>query len=180
MYLIPFYMVEPGLAFRETRVMHLMEGQEGLPRGSYGLLESYCPDPDCDCRRVMLHVVEEKRPEEVLASISFGFDPESEMAGPFLDPVNPQSAFSEPLLELVERLVLSNSDYVARLEWHYKLVKEAAVDPAHPAYDRIQQVLKEDARDFPMPAPWKERVGRNDPCPCGSGKKYKYCCMRRD
>ena len=22
------------------------------------------------------------------------------------------------------------------------------------------------------------RVGRNDPCPCGSGKKYKQCCMR--
>ena len=25
----------------------------------------------------------------------------------------------------------------------------------------------------------KERkVGRNEPCPCGSGKKYKYCCGR--
>ncbi len=23
------------------------------------------------------------------------------------------------------------------------------------------------------------KVGRNDPCPCGSGKKYKQCCMRR-
>ena len=22
------------------------------------------------------------------------------------------------------------------------------------------------------------KVGRNDPCPCGSGKKYKNCCMR--
>lgn len=22
-----------------------------------------------------------------------------------------------------------------------------------------------------------KKVGRNDPCPCGSGKKYKYCCM---
>ena len=22
----------------------------------------------------------------------------------------------------------------------------------------------------------KEKVGRNDPCPCGSGKKYKKCC----
>jgi len=22
------------------------------------------------------------------------------------------------------------------------------------------------------------RVGRNDPCPCGSGKKYKKCCLR--
>ncbi|MFV1968471.1 MAG: SEC-C metal-binding domain-containing protein, partial [Pirellulaceae bacterium] len=24
-----------------------------------------------------------------------------------------------------------------------------------------------------------QRVGRNDPCPCGSGKKYKQCCMRK-
>jgi preprotein translocase subunit SecA len=24
-----------------------------------------------------------------------------------------------------------------------------------------------------------QRVGRNDPCPCGSGKKYKNCCMRQ-
>lgn len=23
-----------------------------------------------------------------------------------------------------------------------------------------------------------EKIGRNDPCPCGSGKKYKYCCGR--
>ncbi len=23
-----------------------------------------------------------------------------------------------------------------------------------------------------------DRVGRNDPCPCGSGKKYKNCCLR--
>ncbi|HIR20518.1 MAG TPA: SEC-C domain-containing protein [Candidatus Pelethomonas intestinigallinarum] len=21
-------------------------------------------------------------------------------------------------------------------------------------------------------------IGRNDPCPCGSGKKYKHCCGR--
>jgi len=24
----------------------------------------------------------------------------------------------------------------------------------------------------------KTKIGRNDPCPCGSGKKYKYCCGR--
>lgn len=23
-----------------------------------------------------------------------------------------------------------------------------------------------------------EKVGRNDPCPCGSGRKYKYCCLK--
>jgi preprotein translocase subunit SecA len=26
----------------------------------------------------------------------------------------------------------------------------------------------------------KDSVGRNDPCPCGSGKKYKQCCLRKD
>src|SRR5262249_35658329 len=25
-----------------------------------------------------------------------------------------------------------------------------------------------------------ERVGRNDPCPCGSGEKYKHCHMREE
>jgi len=29
-----------------------------------------------------------------------------------------------------------------------------------------------------MPAPRRDVVGRNDPCPCGSGKKYKKCCGR--
>lgn len=24
-----------------------------------------------------------------------------------------------------------------------------------------------------------EKVGRNDPCPCGSGKKYKACCLSK-
>ena len=24
------------------------------------------------------------------------------------------------------------------------------------------------------------KTGRNDPCPCGSGKKYKHCCLKKD
>jgi len=24
------------------------------------------------------------------------------------------------------------------------------------------------------------KIGPNDPCPCGSGKKYKKCCMQKD
>src|SRR5262245_20094713 len=31
----------------------------------------------------------------------------------------------------------------------------------------------------PMPGSTRSnRIGRNDPCPCGSGKKFKHCCMR--
>ena len=31
----------------------------------------------------------------------------------------------------------------------------------------------------PEPIRRDPKVGRNDPCPCGSGKKYKKCCLRR-
>ena len=26
----------------------------------------------------------------------------------------------------------------------------------------------------------RKKVSRNEPCPCGSGKKYKHCCYRKD
>ena len=36
-------------------------------------------------------------------------------------------------------------------------------------------------RDNPMDlAAERWKVGRNDPCPCGSGKKYKKCCMNKE
>ncbi len=25
-----------------------------------------------------------------------------------------------------------------------------------------------------------KKIGRNDPCPCGSGRKYKHCCMNKE
>ncbi len=28
-----------------------------------------------------------------------------------------------------------------------------------------------------MPLHAREKIGRNDPCPCGSGRKYKHCCL---
>ena len=40
------------------------------------------------------------------------------------------------------------------------------------------EVRKEEKRTPPPVPVKKEKVGRNDPCPCGSGKKYKNCCGR--
>lgn len=33
-------------------------------------------------------------------------------------------------------------------------------------------------RTGPAPVKAGPKIGRNDPCPCGSGKKYKQCCGR--
>ncbi|CCY16875.1 protein translocase subunit SecA 1 [Eubacterium sp. CAG:786] len=42
-----------------------------------------------------------------------------------------------------------------------------------------EQVMQPDAPNAGSQTPYKNKggkVGRNDPCPCGSGKKYKNCC----
>jgi hypothetical protein len=149
--LIPFFVVEPEIAARETRVVNLLVPDAGLPAGSYGQFEFFCPDPACNCRRVMLEVVEEKDTDHFLAAISYGFDREGEEAGPLLDPLNPQSEYAEELLRLVQDVILSDPDYVARLERHYHLVKQAASNPKHPAYPRLQKELMNYPTAFHLP-----------------------------
>ena len=44
--------------------------------------------------------------------------------------------------------------------------------------DRLQQAHAEHGEDAAthQPVTHKDQIGRNDPCPCGSGKKFKKCC----
>ncbi|MEE9278933.1 MAG: SPASM domain-containing protein, partial [Myxococcota bacterium] len=47
----------------------------------------------------------------------------------------------------------------------------AALRRARRAPEQVMQAMRaEDSAAFP-------KAGRNDPCPCGSGKKYKRCCL---
>ncbi len=42
--------------------------------------------------------------------------------------------------------------------------------------DVVSEAAAELSREKPKPKRTGPKVGRNDPCPCGSGKKYKQCC----
>jgi preprotein translocase subunit SecA len=55
-------------------------------------------------------------------------------------------------------------------------IHEAA--PRHAAQEVITNASQSDKKPEPI-RNRGERVGRNDPCPCGSGKKYKNCHMRQ-
>lgn len=57
------------------------------------------------------------------------------------------------------------------LEEHQRSVSEIepAVSKLH-AYWLAQ-------RSKPQPVATSPKIGRNEPCPCGSGKKYKRCCL---
>lgn len=62
-------------------------------------------------------------------------------------------------------------------KWHYYKDATKNVEDL-PKVDKKISYEEED-RDEAMPSPVeKPKVGRNDPCPCGSGKKYKKCCLR--
>jgi len=47
-------------------------------------------------------------------------------------------------------------------------------------FDRADEPVIEQPEEVKIVEPIRAgpRVGRNDPCPCGSGKKYKKCCLR--
>ena len=68
---------------------------------------------------------------------------------------------------LFYNMLKADADYLYGLEQWLDILGE----------DRIKEIVKEFKqsktvrRDVP-------KVGRNDPCPCGSGKKYKHCCGR--
>ncbi len=52
--------------------------------------------------------------------------------------------------------------------WQYKIEVESGKPED---ITQLKQLLKP-----PKPIKVKNKVGRNDPCPCGSKKKYKKCC----
>lgn len=70
--MVPFYSEFRDLAFREMHVVGVF-GRESLPAGEYGLLEFYCDERGCDCRRVILHVLRSDTGRQVWASINFGW-----------------------------------------------------------------------------------------------------------
>ena len=69
----PFHLLFPELAERECRTIRPMN-HERLPSRRFLFLESYCVEPRCDCRRVMLSVVEEGIRAQV-ATINHAFEP---------------------------------------------------------------------------------------------------------
>jgi len=69
------------------------------------------------------------------------------------------------------RVQLVQEDELERLEEERRREREKELEMAR------QQAAKEEAAPKTVRRQ-QEKVGRNAPCPCGSGKKYKKCCGR--
>ena len=59
-------------------------------------------------------------------------------------------------------------------------VAQATLDSINIVSENKQQVPQtSDVKRTPV-VNQEPKVGRNEPCPCGSGKKYKNCCGRNE
>ena len=90
--------------------------------------------------------------------------------------VNPIDAYKKESLEMFEEMISAIQDETVRRIFSARIKSEAEVKRERVA----EGIVATTAGDGSVKRqPRKvQKIGRNDPCPCGSGKKYKQCCGR--
>jgi len=106
---------------------------------------------------------------------------------------NPKQEYKREAFSLFEGFLQNLKHDVARILAHLQIREESDVDALERQRQQAAQQEMEYKHDDASAMPAQEpetladgsaapfvrdgsKVGRNDPCPCGSGKKYKQCC----
>jgi hypothetical protein len=137
---------------------------DALPNGHYAFLEYFCDNLKCRCATVMLDVVSlnDSDPEKSkgIAVIDYSWEEPISENNPSLHQETEQSHLAQDALADFRDFIKHNSFYAERFNKHYEMVRN---------YIQHEEVLPNENNIF--------KGGRNDPCPCGSGKKFKKCCL---
>ncbi len=97
----------------------------------------------------------------------------------FLDGINESLKEENPIETMDEHTVVSlafdkeklyKNMVAAKADWLYELPQWKEIYPE----EELKRLYKEQKESGTIRK--GKKVGRNDPCPCGSGKKYKKCC----
>ncbi len=124
-----------------------------------------------------------EKPEEehkgTVSELAKSFDCDLNIFVGFLDGINDSLVTPNPIEEMDENTVVSLTFDKEKL--YYNMV-EAKADWLYnlPQWDallteeRRKELYKEQKKSGTVVV--GKKPGRNDPCPCGSGKKYKFCC----
>lgn len=138
-------------------------------------VDGYCPVPECQCEDVHLHFFELSPPAsdgepptaEERCKVTLGFN--GKMT------IDDRHGCSEGAARAIfDAWRQQCGDVLTDLRWRY---------------DKVKEIARRTPRRVCIPAePWSlpiepfraspDKAGRNDPCPCGSGVKYKKCCGR--
>ena len=93
--------------------------------------------------------------------------------------MNPLIEYQKESSRLFEATLMRIEEETIRLLFHLRLANEEEVKRAEAREKAKLSALQSNrnaAEAQAAPVQAKKEPGRNDPCPCGSGKKYKKCC----
>ena len=103
-----------------------------------------------------------KETQNTIALIDYTWSKPISIHNPTLGPQFIGSRLAKAGLEEFKKLLVNDGKIIAKLKNSYIVTRE---EHPHPELQKATAIQK------------TTKVGRNDPCPCGSGKKYKKCCL---
>ena len=130
------------------------------------IYEQLLTNPDEEVKGTVKELAE-KYGQEVLTMVGF------------LDGINDSLKEPNPIETMDEETVVSlvfdkeklyKNMVAAKADWLYELPQWKEIF----SEERLKELYKEQKESTTIRK--GKKIGRNDPCPCGSGKKYKKCC----
>lgn len=132
---------------------------------NYLIEDLYCVDPECDCKSARLVFLEYDEKRQALTNV---FDCRFHFKNG-LEIEDHPGCTKKKALKIFNEWRKDDPYLVIELERRYHEMKEFGRN----------LIIKDSSpkpNKFNFDNRQKEKIGRNMPCPCGSGKKYKKCC----
>ena len=141
----------------------------------------YCIEPDCKCERVLLsflHLGSETQPvRDMIKNPPAAFyEYKRHSLEMVKKPAGDQPSLGVLLETLKEQYPEFDSTVMKRRQQLRALFVRALSKEYEPPFDAPEAGTDIPEADEPAACRTSAKVGRNDPCPCGSGKKFKKCC----
>jgi preprotein translocase subunit SecA len=92
---------------------------------------------------------------------------------------DPKQEYKKEGFELFQEMLYLLKESTIKALTHIKFQEVSEADLQHE--DQTKDLRYSDGAEEVQKTPYRrkgKKIGRNDPCPCGSGKKYKKCCGR--
>lgn len=132
------------------------------------IYEQLLTNPDEEVRGTLPELAE-KYGQDVLTMVGFVDGINDSLKEP-----NPIETMDETTqINLVfDKALLYKNMVAAKADWLYELPQWKEIF----SEEELKALYKEQKESTTIRK--EKKIGRNDPCPCGSGKKYKKCCGR--
>ena len=91
---------------------------------------------------------------------------------------NPVDVYKRESLEMFEEMVSAIQDETVRRLYSVRLRKDEEVKRERVAKATVENVGGDGTTPKKEPVKKTIKIGRNDPCPCGSGLKWKKCTCK--